>query len=161
MLASWVQHCIPGHGWSTYFINASFCNRQFSNNFPEEFEHLFSSVYKISRMGGEYREQSGGGTFLHWRNKKLHVFQTRKFSKNFKKIDEKFTIFEKTFEFAYKNLNGKLIFYPFSLPFSMTFVISYTSGTYQNFGGKFRLGGTFDFGGSGGWRGCINPRYLN
>ena len=27
----------------------------------------------------------------------------------------------------------KLIFYPFSLPSSRTFVILYTSGTYQNF----------------------------
>ena len=43
-----------------------------------------------------------------------------------------FEIFEKIWKFTYKNLNGKLIFYPFSLPSSRTFVILYTSGTYKN-----------------------------
>ena len=37
--------------------------------------------------------------------------------------------FEKNLRFTYKNLNGKLIFYPCSLPSSTTFVILYTSGT--------------------------------
>ena len=51
----------------------------------------------------------------------------------------------------------KIDFYPFSLPSSMTFVILYTSVTYQIFwgwlggGGTFAgLGGYFEFGGSGG-----------
>ena len=47
----------------------------------------------------------------------------------------RFEICEKILKFTYKNLNGKLIFYPFSLPSSRTFVILCTSGTYQNFWG--------------------------
>ena len=44
-------------------------------------------------------------------------------------------IFEKVLKFTYKNLNGKLIFYPFSLQSSGTFVILYTSGISKNWGG--------------------------
>ena len=58
----------------------------------------------------------------------------------------RFEMFEKTFKFTYKNLNGNLIFYPFSLPYSRAFVILYTAATYQNLEGE-----------SGG--GCINPCY--
>ena len=68
----------------------------------------------------------------------------------------RFAIFEKILKFTYKNLKGKLIFYPFSLPSSRTFVILYTSATYQNLCGSGRgvvllraWGGTFEFGGSG------------
>ena len=68
----------------------------------------------------------------------------------------RFAIFEKILKFTYKNLTGKLIFYPFSLPSSRTFVILYTSATYQNLCGSGRgvvllraWGGTFEFGGSG------------
>ena len=39
----------------------------------------------------------------------------------------RFEIFEKISKFTYRNLNGKLIFYPFSIPSSRTFVIFYTS----------------------------------
>ena len=46
-----------------------------------------------------------------------------------------FEISEKILKFKCKNLNGKLIFYQFSLPSSKTFVILYTSGTNQNFWG--------------------------
>ena len=38
--------------------------------------------------------------------------------------------FEKILKFTYKNLNGKLLFYPFSLPSTRTFVILYTCATY-------------------------------
>ena len=48
----------------------------------------------------------------------------------------RFEIFVKIFKFTYKNLNGKLIFYPLSLPSSRRFVILYTYGTYKNFGGR-------------------------
>ena len=83
-----------------------------------------------------------------------------KFLRVWAKNQLRFEIFEKILKFTWKNLNGKLIFYPFSLPFSWTFVILYTSGTYQKFlgwlGGSFAGlgGGTFEFGGRGG---CINP----
>ena len=40
----------------------------------------------------------------------------------------RFEIFE-IWKFIYKNLNGKLIYYPFSLPPPRTFVILYTFGT--------------------------------
>ena len=49
-------------------------------------------------------------------------------------------IFEKTLKFTYKNFNGKLIFYPFSLPSSWTFVILYTFGTSK----IWRVGGPLD-----------------
>ena len=64
----------------------------------------------------------------------------------------RFKISEKILKFTCKNLNGKLIFYPFSLPSCRTFVILYTSGTCQ-WGGSggatfagFGGGGTFEFG---------------
>ena len=72
----------------------------------------------------------------------------------------RFEIFEKILKFTCKNLNGILIFYPFS-PIFQDFFILYTSVTYQNFwgawGGTFRRawGGTFELGVGG--RGCINP----
>ena len=46
----------------------------------------------------------------------------------------RFETFMKILRFTYKNLNGKLIFYPFSLPSSRTFVILCTSATYLNWG---------------------------
>ena len=49
----------------------------------------------------------------------------------------RFEIFEKILKFRHQNLNGKLTFYPFSLPSSRTFVILCTSATYQNGGGGF------------------------
>ena len=49
----------------------------------------------------------------------------------------RFEIYEKILKFTYKNLNGKLILNPFSLPFSETFVILYTSGRCQNLWGWF------------------------
>ena len=44
-------------------------------------------------------------------------------------------IFEKNFKFPHENLNGKLSFYPFSIPSFMTFVILYTSGKQHHFSG--------------------------
>ena len=44
----------------------------------------------------------------------------------------RFEIFGKILKFTYRNLNGKVIFYPFSLLSSRTFVILCTSATYQN-----------------------------
>ena len=70
----------------------------------------------------------------------------------------RFEIFEKVLKFIYTNLNGKLIFYPFSLPSSRTFVILCTSATFQNLGGWGGMGfgmGTFDFGG------CTTPWVLH
>ena len=77
-----------------------------------------------------------------------------KFLRVWAKNQLRFEILEKILKFTYKNLNGKLIFYPFSLLSSRTFVILYTSGTYKNFWGWFGgssagFGGTFDFG--AGW----------
>ena len=43
-------------------------------------------------------------------------------------------LFEKILKFTYINLNGKLIFHPFSLPSSRSFVILYSSGTSKNGG---------------------------
>ena len=40
-----------------------------------------------------------------------------------------FEIFQKILKFTYKNLNGKLLFYPFSLPSYSIFVIFSTSAT--------------------------------
>ena len=48
---------------------------------------------------------------------------TGKFLRVWAKNQLRFEIFEKILKFTYKNLNGKLIFYLFSLPSSMTFVI--------------------------------------
>ena len=78
-----------------------------------------------------------------------------KFLRVWAKNQLRFEIFEKILKFTCKNLNGKLIFYPFSLPSSRTFVILYTSGTYQNFGGLGRVLSSLGAGGRG--RGCINP----
>ena len=58
-----------------------------------------------------------------------------KFLRVWAKNQLSFQIFEKILKFTCKKLNGKLIFYPFSLPSSRTFVILYISGTYQNGGG--------------------------
>ena len=73
----------------------------------------------------------------------------------------RFEIFEEILKFTYKNLNGKLIFYPLSLPSSRTFVILCTSGTpkfWGWFGGGVvppGLGGEFfNYFRVGG---CINP----
>ena len=43
-----------------------------------------------------------------------------KFLQILAKTQLRFEIFEKNLKFTYKNLNGKLIFYPFSLPSSRT-----------------------------------------
>ena len=97
----------------------------------------------------------GGGYFFYIGEiKNVALFQTRKFSKNVKKQWRSYN-FERTSKFTYNNLNGKLIFYPFSLPSSRSFVILYTSGTYQNFWGWFwgyfrRAWGHCRFGGGRG-----------
>ena len=84
-----------------------------------------------------------------------------KFFRVLAKNQLRFENFEKILKCLYKNLNRNLIFYAFSLPSSWTFVILYTSGTYQNFWGCFGgssagLGVIFEF-----WRVvvgcCINP----
>ena len=46
-----------------------------------------------------------------------------KFLRVWTKNQLRFEIYEKILKFTYKNLNGKLIFYPFSLASSRTFVI--------------------------------------
>ena len=67
----------------------------------------------------------------------------------------RFEIFEKILKFTYRNLNEKVIFYPFSLPSSRTFVILCTSATYLHlavgWGGHVApgLGGYFWFWGWG------------
>ena len=79
------------------------------------------------------------------------------------KTQLRFETFEKILKFTFNNLNGKLIFCPFSLSSSRTFVILYPSGTYQIFLGWLGglvvspgLRGTFEYGGQ--WVGvCINP----
>ena len=55
-----------------------------------------------------------GGYFLHWRNQKFRVFSNSKIYKKMLKNQWKIYNSEKIFNFTYKNLNGKLIFYPFS-----------------------------------------------
>ena len=57
-----------------------------------------------------------------------------KFLRVWAKNQLRFEIFEKILKFTCKNLNGKLIFYPFS-PIFQDFFILYTSVTYQNFWG--------------------------
>ena len=54
------------------------------------------------------------------------------------KTQLRFDVFEKILKFTCKNLNRTLIFYPFSLTSSRTFVILYTSGTYQKIFGVAR-----------------------
>ena len=71
------------------------------------------------------------------------------------KTQLRFEIYERIFKFTYKILNGKLIFYLFSLPSSRTFVILYTSGTSQILGGWF--GGSSPEWGVGGSVGYVNP----
>ena len=51
----------------------------------EHFHDVTSVVYTGFRGWGASREQWGGGTFLHWRNKTFSVFHTRKVSKIIKK----------------------------------------------------------------------------
>ena len=63
-------------------------------------------------MGGG-TGSNGGWYLFHGRKKKVTHFSNSKFFKKFKEIKEKFTIVEKIFKFTYKNLNVKLIFYPF------------------------------------------------
>ena len=68
-------------------------------------------------------------------------FVVAKFLRVWVKSPLRFDIFEKILKLAYKNLNGKLIFYPFSLPSSRTCVILCTSETpkfWGCFGGQFR-----------------------
>ena len=99
-----------------------------------------------------------GGTFLHWRNQKFRVFSNSKMFKTCLENQWKFYNFEKIFKFTYKNLNGKLMFYSFSLPSSRTFVILYTPGTYQNFRGWFGGGCSAGLGVLwilGGWRAVL------
>ena len=54
---------------------------------------FFSSLYRISRMGGGPR-RNGGRTFLHWRNKKFRVFSNSKMFKNVKKSMKIFQFWE-------------------------------------------------------------------
>ena len=84
---------------------------------------VFNSVVYTGFRGCGGPGRIEGGTFLHWRNKKFPVFLNSKIFKKLSKNQCKISNFEKLFKFAYRNLNVKLIFYPFSLPSSRTFVI--------------------------------------
>ena len=86
-------------------------------------------------VGGGSRED-WGLLFYIGEIKNFAFFQTRTFSKMLKN-QWKIYNFKKISKFTYKNLNGKLIFYQFSLQSSRTFVIIYTTGTYKNFRGWF------------------------
>ena len=71
-----------------------------------------------------------------------------KFLRVWAKNQLRFEIFEKILKFTCKNLNGKLIFYPFFSIFQDFFIL-YTSVTYQNF--WWWLGGYFSPGLGGGY----------
>ena len=67
----------------------------------------------------------------------------------------RFEIFEKILKFTYRNLNGKLIFYEFSLPSSRSLAGCWIAGLGLCLCGRCAgLGGCLTFGGSS--KGCIN-----
>ena len=100
---------------------------------------FFSVVYTGFRGWGGGPGAMGRGTFLHWRNKKVSLFSNSKIFKNLKKQWKIYNFFENSQIYIQKS-QLKTDFCPFSLPSSRTFVILYTSGTYQNFWGW--LGGS-------------------
>ena len=79
---------------------------------------------------------------MEFRNYLIIIKETKKPSGKFLRVLAKnqlrFEISEKILKFTYKNLNWKLIFSQYSRQSSRTFVILYTSSTYQNFGGFLR-----------------------
>ena len=114
-----------------------------------------SSLYRISRMGGGL-PGGLGGTFYIGEIKIFAFFQTRKFSKNVKRINEKFTILRK-----FSNLHTKIsienwffIHFLSHLPGLLSF---YTPLEHTKifFGWLGRVLSSW-----GGRGGCINPCLL-
>ena len=104
-------------------------------------------------MGG-YREQRERVLFYIGEIKNLPFFQTRKFSKLLKNQWKIYKFWE-NFQIYIQKSQWKTDFLPISLQSSRPFVISYTSGTFQNFWGWFGgrcagLGGSLAFGGGVG-----------
>ena len=98
-----------------------------------------SSLYLISRMGRS-RAHWGGVLFYIGESQNFSFFQTRKYSKNVKKSMKHLQLWE-NFQIYIQKSQWLLIFCLFFLPSSRTFVILYTSGTYQNVWGWFGWGG--------------------